>query len=70
MGEQGLAACIQLAESKDSGAPLEDAGAYMKFAIDRLATDDFHNATGKHKGKQKYLDWQQLFQGKNYPCPQ
>jgi hypothetical protein len=67
MGEAGLKACETLARTKNSVRPAEDAIVLMKRAIDHLAASAWHN--GDNEKGVKYIEWEQLFCGRNVRSP-
>jgi hypothetical protein len=67
MGEAGLKACEELARTKNSVKPAEYAIVLMKRAIDRLAASAWHN--GDNEKGVKYIEWEQLFCGRNVRSP-
>jgi hypothetical protein len=67
MGIEGLKACAELAAEYGKEEPSRIAVEFLKEAINRMATDKFHN--GENDRRTKYLDWEQLFGSKAKPAP-
>ncbi len=66
-GEQGFQSLIAFAKRRGSADPHSAAAQLFKVAVERLANSDFHN--GKNNSGQAYLDWHQLFKGKDFKPP-
>ncbi len=67
MGVKGFEALVAFARRRDHPDPWSAAPELFRSAVDRLASDPFHN--GDNDRHQKYLDWHHLFHGKGYPEP-
>jgi hypothetical protein len=67
MGLEGFEALIGFARDGQHPDPYTAAGELFRVAVDRLARSPWHN--GVNDAKKKYLDWHQLFKGKEFEAP-
>jgi hypothetical protein len=68
--KQGLKAfesLVAYAKRARAPDPHDTASELFQIAVDRLSESKFHN--GDNPSGTKYLDWNQLFTGKNHPFP-